>query len=308
GPDAGAGTGAPGGGRPRRRRRAIVVAVAIVVVAALGIALAVRPRPTHPVPSLQGDSQIVARQALHPLHVGLRIGSQAYDPTASAGTVINQRPASGRVGEGSSVTVTLSKGRRPVSVPAVVGRSLADATTALTAADLKVGAVTPAPSMTVPKGYVISARPDHGTLVPGRSVDLVVSSGKPTVPVPSLSGTSAGSFSGAQATLTAVGLASTESQAFSDTVPAGEVIGTDPGAGFPAPIGNTVVVDVSKGPDLVTVPPVGGTTVAAASAALSGAGFSVSGVTGNPTAPASGTTPAAGTRAHRGAAVQILTH
>ncbi len=161
--------------------------------------------------------------------------------------------------------------------------------------------------MTVATGSVISANPDHGTLLPGQTVDLMVSSGKPTVAVPALSGTNAGSYPGAQAALTAVGLSSTESQAFSDTVPAGAVIGTNPGAGFPAPIGNTVVVEVSKGPDLVAVPSVGGATVAAASAALSAAGFSVSGVNGNPTAAVSGTTPAAGTRAHRGAAVQIVT-
>jgi serine/threonine-protein kinase len=302
--------GEPGPRRPRRwRRRAIIAAVVIVVIAAAaGIGLAVRPQPTHPVPLLRGDNEIAARQALRPLHVGLRIGTRIYDPSAPAGTVIAQQPVTGRVSEGSSVTVTLSRGPQPVPVPGVVGRSQVDATAALTAAGLKVGAVATATSLTVPTSDVISANPDHGTLLPGQTVDLVVSSGKPTVPVPSLSGTSAASYSGAQAALTAVGLSSSEYQAFSDTVPAGEVIGTNPGAGFPAPVGNTVVVEVSKGPDLVAVPSIAGDTVAAASTALSAAGFSVSGVNGNPTAPASGSTPAAGTRAHRGSAVQIVTH
>ena len=296
--------------RPRRRRRrAIIVAVAVVVIAAaVGVGLAVRPPPTHPVPALQQDSVIAARQKLRPLHVGLRIGSQVYDPSAPSGTVIAQRPATGRVSEGSSVTVTLSQGPKPVTVPAVADQTQSDATAAVTAAGLKLGAVTSATSLTVPKGKVISANPDHGTLLPGQSVDLVVSSGKPTVPVPSLSGTSAASYGGAQAALTAVGFLSSEAQAFSDAVPAGEVIGTNPGAGFPAPVGNTVVVEVSKGPDLVAVPSVAGATVAAASATLSAAGFSVSGVSGNPTAPVSGTVPAVGTSAHRGSAVQIVTH
>ncbi|MGI8752051.1 MAG: protein kinase domain-containing protein [Acidimicrobiales bacterium] len=294
--------------RWRRWRRAIIVAVVVAVMgAAVDVGLALRPQPTHPVPGLRGDSEIAARQALHPLHVGLRVGSQVFDPSAPLDTVIAQRPSAGRISEDSSVTVTLSRGPRPVAVPTVAGKSLADATTALTSADLKVGVVTPATSLTILNGSVISAKPDHGTLLPGQAVDLVVSSGKPTVPVPALTGSSAGSYSGAQAALTAVGLLSSEGQQFSDAVPAGEVIGTNPGPGFPAPVGNTVVVEVSRGPDLVTVPAVGGSTVAAASAALSAAGFSVTGVSGNPTAPVSGTSPSAGSRAHRGSAVQIAT-
>jgi serine/threonine-protein kinase len=295
--------------RPGRRRRlAIIMAAVLVVAAAAGAGLALRPRPTHPVPSLRGDSEAAARQALRPIHAALRVGGQVYDASAAAGTVIAQRPAAGRVRQGSAVTVTLSRGPQPVPVPAVAGKSQADATTALTAAGLKLGAVTTATSLTVAAGSVISSSPDQGTVLPGQTVDLVVSSGKPTVPVPSLSGTGAASYTGAQAALTAVGLLASESQVFSDTVPAGAVVGTYPGPGFPAPLGSTVVVEVSKGPDLVAVPPVAGSTVAAATAALSGAGFTVSGVSGNPTAPVTGTSPAAGTRIHRRAAVQIVTH
>jgi serine/threonine-protein kinase len=298
-------------GPARRRRRPTVVAVAVLVLliaAAVAGGVVLRPRPTHPVPALRGDSEAAARQALRSVHVGLRVGARVYDPSAPAGTVIDQRPASGRIHEGSSVTVTLSKGPQPVPVPGVTGRTQADATTVLTDAGLKVGAVTTAASLSVPAGTVISTNPDHGTLLPGQTVDLVVSSGKPTVPVPGMSGTATGSYSAAQAALAAVGLSASESQAFSDTVPAGEVIGTQPGPGSPAPLGSTVVVEVSKGPDLVVIPPVAGSNVAAASAALSGAGFTVSGVSGNPTAPVTGTSPAAGTRVRRGASVQIVTH
>ncbi len=97
--------------RPRRRRRAIILAVTVVVVAAaVAVGLALRPRPTHRVPTLQGNTELAARQALRPLHLGLRVGGRVYDGTAPSGTVIAQRPATGRASEGSSVAVVLSKG------------------------------------------------------------------------------------------------------------------------------------------------------------------------------------------------------
>ncbi|MBO0729032.1 MAG: PASTA domain-containing protein, partial [Acidimicrobiaceae bacterium] len=59
--------------------------------------------------------------------------------------------------------------------------------------------------------------------------------------------------------------------------------------------------------DLVPVPEVRTDTVSGAASALANAGFAVSGVTGNPTATVTGTSPPAGALVHRGASVQILT-
>jgi serine/threonine-protein kinase len=86
-----------------------------------------------------------------------------------------------------------------------------------------------------------------------------------------------------------------------DTVPKGEVIGTSPsGRALP---GATIVLTISQGPRMITVPPVPATdSVAQAMAALRGAGLTVSsatkpvGVQSNPQIGAvAGTTPAAGT-------------
>jgi len=60
----------------------------------------------------------------------------------------------------------------------------------------------------------------------------------------------------ATAALRAVHLVASCSPQFSDTVPVGQVIGTNPPAGQPVPRDSTVAVLVSKGPDLVTVPKV----------------------------------------------------
>ncbi len=296
-----------GPGRRRWGRRLLaVVAAAAIVAAGAGVVVVAWPVPTHLVPGLRGEREGQARGALGLLHLKLAVGARAYDPIAQAGTITEQRPATGRLAEGRAVTVTVSRGPRPLPVPSLVNQTREEAAAAVAAAGLTVGAVTTATSLTVAAGHVIDTRPNNGTLLPGQAVDLIVSTGKPTVAVPTLNGPGAASYSGAEAALSALGLVAAESQEFSDSVPSGAVVGSDPGPGFAAPLGSTVTVVVSKGPDLVTVPSVRG-SVAAASAALSAQGFSVSGVTGNPTAAVTTTTPAAGTRAHRGSAVQLVT-
>jgi serine/threonine-protein kinase len=89
--------------------------------------------------------------------------------------------------------------------------------------------------------------------------------------------------------------------AVNDNVPKGEVIGTSPsGRALP---GATIVLTISQGPRMITVPPIPATdTVAQAKAALRAAGLTVSsstnpvGVQSNPQIGAvAGTTPAAGT-------------
>ena len=89
--------------------------------------------------------------------------------------------------------------------------------------------------------------------------------------------------------------------AINDTVPKGEVIGTSPsGRALP---GATIVLTISQGPRMITVPPIpANDTVAQAKAALRAAGLTVSaatkpvGAASNPQIGAvAGTTPAEGT-------------
>lgn len=264
--------------------------------------------PTHPVPRVIGQTEAQAKAVLQRLHLHLSVYQRTYSSEA-AGTVLAQRPSRGTLSEGSTVAVLLSLGPQPVKVPAdLAGKPLDTAEGVLQALNLKTGAVTRQTSMTVPAGDVISSSPNSGTLLPGQPVNLVVSSGKPTVAVPKLAGAPAGqSFASAQAALQAVGLSAVESDQFSDTVAKGQVIGTTPAAGTQATVGSQVTVVISKGPDLVQVPNVSGQSVAAASQILAQDGFNVTGVTGNPNKPVSSTSPAAGTMAHRGSNVQIIT-
>ncbi len=297
--------------RHRRWWRWAGLAALVAIVIAAGTVIALRATgtltPSHPVPSLVGMDQAAAAQRLGPLHLRLAVSGQAYDAHAPAGSVISQRPAGGRLQEGSNVAVTLSLGPRPVSVPNVIGLQSAAAGTLLTYLGLRPEVVGHAASMTVPAGAVVSSNPAHGTLLPGQTVNLVVSTGKPTVPIPALQGADAGSFPAARAALGAVHLTATEVTAYNDTVPAGAVIATDPPSGTALIVGSQVTVVISKGPRLVAVPSVSGQSVGAASQILGNDGFQVSGVTGNPIATVTGTAPSSGAVVRFGSAVQIIT-
>ncbi len=302
------------GRRPRRwrrrvRRRVLLALAVVVVVAAGGGAYVVtRPGPRHPVPAVQGRTEAQAASALTPLHLHLDVTARRYDPTAPSGVILTQTPAATtRLPEGSVVRAVVSEGPKPVEVPPLAGQTEAAARPALVAAGLQVGTVTQASSETVPSGQVISTSPVSGTLLPGQTVNLVVSTGKPFVTVPLLSTAQSASFATAQAAFAGLGLSSVESDQFSDTVAKGQVIATSPAPGVSVQQGTSVTVQVSKGPDLVAVPNVRGTSVTAASQAIAAAGLAVSGVNGNPTATVTGTSPAAGAMVHRGASVEIDT-
>jgi serine/threonine-protein kinase len=288
-----------------------LVAIALAILLAAGGAVAVWASgaltPSHPVPGLIGTTQAKAEQLLQPLHLHLVVSGRSYDPHAAAGTVISQRPSGGDLRQGSGVAVTLSLGPRPVNIPGVVGLNSATASALLTYVGLRSRVVGHVASMTAPAGVVVSSSPGHGSLLPGQQVALVVSTGKPMVAIPALGGASGASFAAARRTLSAAGLAATEKTAYSDTVPAGAVLQTTPAAGQKVIAGSPVTVVISEGPHLVPVPNVNGDSVGAASETLSGAGFQVSGVTGNPIATVTATWPPSGEVIRFGSAVQIIT-
>jgi beta-lactam-binding protein with PASTA domain len=128
-----------------------------------------------------------------------------------------------------------------------------------------------ATSVSVPKGNVIETRPAKGTVLKAdQAVTLVVSVGRPRVQVPDVAGQP---LALAQAALAAAQFQVRSEQVFDDAMPAELVVGTDPGIGTKAPLGSTVVVRVSKGPDLVQVPEVVGLSREEATARLREAGL-----------------------------------
>ena len=238
---------------------------------AVNITISLGVQGTTPVPNVVGMTQAAAQTAI--TSAGLTVGTitQAYSNTVPSGNVISQNPASGAtVTPGSAVNLTVSKGPQPVMVPNVVGMTQAAAQTAITSAGLTVGTISQAYSDTVPSGNVISQSPASGASVAsGSAVSLTVSLGPPTqVTVPNVVGMAQAD---AQSALISANLTvGTITQAYSDTVPSGNVISQDPASGITVAPGSAVNLTVSQGPSpQETVPNVVGLTQSAASVVLS---------------------------------------
>lgn len=155
-----------------------------------------------------------------------------------------------------------------VQVPVLIGKSERQARSLIGDAGLAVGEVTYRTDDTVKADRVVEQDPTEGQYVdPGVSVDLVVSTGRAMVSVPSVIGQTKKE---AQATLTAqkflVDLEEQESDA-----PRGQVTETKPAAGTSVPEGSTITVYYSDGQE--DVPDVVGKQQDEAEQVLRDAGF-----------------------------------
>jgi len=104
-----------------------------------------------------------------------------------------------------------------------------------------------------PPGTVLSQNPAKGKKVDnGTTIVLTVAKARPTVAVPKLTGLTVAQ---AQTALQTVNLQlSQPTTAFSDTVPAGKIISSNPAVGTQVAKGTFVDVVVSQGQQMVTVP------------------------------------------------------
>ncbi len=163
---------------------------------------------------------------------------------------------------------------RYTSAPAVLGLNAGAAEKKLTAAGLEVAVGDPAYSETVPKGRVLSADPGAGERVlDGGTVTLVLSLGKERYDVPRLAKLTEDQ---AQDALLAAHLEFGKSIGrWSETVPEGVVIRSDPPAGTTLRPDTVVDLYVSKGRKPLTVKDFTGKDADAARAALEKKGFEV---------------------------------
>ena len=101
-----------------------------------------------------------------------------YDSSVERDHVISQDPASGdSVDPGSTVTLLISQGPEPATVPSVLGATKDSAESSIKNAGL-VASVTEDYSSTVPEGNVISQTPEEQqTVEQGSTVSIVVSKG-----------------------------------------------------------------------------------------------------------------------------------
>jgi 6-phosphogluconolactonase len=138
---------------------------------------ATKPIPTVAAPNVVGLTQAAAAAALTNANLALGTVTMQSSAIVPVGSVVSQNPAAGVIIlTGATVNVAISSGT--VAVPNVVGLTQTAAATALTAAGLTLGTVTPASSASVPAGGVISQTPAAGSMVVSPSaVNLSVSVG-----------------------------------------------------------------------------------------------------------------------------------
>jgi beta-lactam-binding protein with PASTA domain len=161
---------------------------------------------------------------------------------------------------------------KPVAVPLVEGLQEQLAVNKIRNANL-VPNVSRTFDDNVAKGLVINQSPDAGEKLQKQgNVDITVSKGKETVPVPSVIGKSQAD---AVSTLTNAGLVAKVFSVASSRPP-DTVTGQDPAPGKTVVKGSKVRINVSSGPADVPVPSVIGMPFDQASAALQNQGFAVS--------------------------------
>ena len=199
------------------------------------------------VPELNGKSQSEAEAALKA--VGLvGVAAKSYSDTVSKGVVFGQNPVAGAsMSPGSKVGFEVSQGKstQSVTVPNVVGKTQADAVSAINAAGLVPSAVYTIDAK-VPKGNVVSQSPAGGAkTAKGAVVGIVVSLGADTsVVVPNVVGKTSEE---ASAAILAAGLKPQAATQPDAEVPKGTVITQGPAGGAKAEAGSTVLFTVSSG-------------------------------------------------------------
>lgn len=168
----------PGGGQPVHKDAEVALTVSKGV-------------DVRQVPDVTGKTLAEATSSLE--GVGLAVGTVTEDWSEKVpdGDVVSQGNESGvSLRHGSGVDLVVSKGREPITVPDLSGRTADEATAAITALGLVPNA-SKAYSDTVAEGSVVSQSTGAGTtLHRGDSVSYVVSQGPEMVAVPDVVGKS----------------------------------------------------------------------------------------------------------------------
>jgi beta-lactam-binding protein with PASTA domain len=219
----------------------LAACLAVLLVAGVGW---VQTRDQR-VPRLVGLSERDARVRAGKLGLKVKVGLSRYDAGVPRDRVADVRPGAGtHVRKGTLLTLTLSKGGRPVAVPDVRDQPLDEAKQRLQRAGLRPGDQVRQDSATVRSGYVITTRPPAGNRQsPDEPVTIVVSGGRT---MPDLSGLTPDQ---AAQKLAGLGLnVEWQQQDPASGQVTNSVIGQNPPAGRPVNPGDDVQVTVTGDP------------------------------------------------------------
>jgi serine/threonine-protein kinase len=269
------GRGLHGGGREPFLGRWLfgprLIIVALVIVLGVGLGLGgwwlTSGRFTE-VPAVSGVSVSQATAVLTADGFAVQTGQrQVHSNTVPKGSVVGTSPA-GRVAKGTAVTIEVSSGPFTSAVPAVKGEKQNDAQAALQRVHLNFTVVQVASN--APVGTVTGTKPAAGTTWPQtKAVTIMVAAGPP---LPNFTGMDIN----AAEQLAGQDKVTLQQQQDNNSQQAkGIITGQQPTAGGVFQPGQTVVVQVSTGPQLVAVPDPIGMSVQDATRLLENAGFQV---------------------------------
>ena len=143
----------------------------------------------YAVPTLVDTPAEGAAAALEENRLTLGEQSEAFSETVPAGTIIAISPEAGeQLKRGDPVDIVVSKGREPIAVPSVAGRTVEEATAAIEGRELTVAVADARYHDSVPSGHVIAQDPAEGTLFRGDTVTITPSLGPELVTVPNVVG------------------------------------------------------------------------------------------------------------------------
>ena len=228
------------------RRFILISGVAAALIFIVGATLLTRMN--HPsltplqVPNVVGLTDAQARALLPNFTINVQQGPSSTIPH---GRVSSQLPlAASKVIPGSSITLTESSGPGKTAVPInLVGLSLTDARSALTAVGLSVAQIVPVNSNKAP-GTILGVNPSPGSVLSaGAGVTLTIASG--SLQMPNVVGLSSGQ---AIATLTQAGFLVQTVTAYDSTQANQTVLAQAPDAGTTQIIGSTVTITINTQP------------------------------------------------------------
>ena len=131
------------------------------------------------IPSVIGKTKSSAKSTLESAGFNVNFEYGDYNDSVAADVVTVQSPsAKNQAAKGSTVTVTLSPGQKPITVPNVVGYTQSQAESALSGAGLKYTYADSQYSDTVAAGNVISQTKSGETVAAGTTITLTLSKGK----------------------------------------------------------------------------------------------------------------------------------
>ena len=236
---------------PRRVFPYLIVAVGGFLIAYLAIFLFAFPAEVVPddgiLPNVVGLGFPDAQQALEKAGFHAQQGETRFHKTVREGVVLQEDPPAGsRQKRGIDVVLAISGGQRAAEVPQLIYMTQQQAKVAIENTGLTMGTVTEKTS-DQQRGFVIESSPPAGSrLALPASVDIVVSRGPASLPVPDFYGRT---LAEARSMIEGMGLrVGGVTRDTSSITPENTVIGQVPAAGQSVANGGAVSLRISRFP------------------------------------------------------------